>query len=178
MTLSEKAEKYAVEKHADVNHLYAGMSYGVHLAMVVGFANRFLHLIPESDRETVLAACWAHDVIEDTRQTFNDVKKVLGLEVAEIIYALTNEKGRTRGERANEKYYKGIVETKYAPFVKACDRLANIRYSRDSGSDMFDRYKREHKYFCANLETNEYADLFDEMEYIFYPHKRPIPQQK
>ena len=37
---------------------------------------------------------------------------------AEIVYALTNDKGRTRKERAGEHYYAGIRETPYAPFVK------------------------------------------------------------
>ena len=47
----------------------------------------------------------------------------------EIVYALTNDKGRTRAERAGERYYQGIRQTPYAPFVKLCDRLANITYS-------------------------------------------------
>ena len=69
--------------------------------------------------------------------TYNDVKKVAGsmlteeqaLMATEIVYALTNDKGRSRAERAGEKYYQGIRETPYAPFVKLCDRLANITYS-------------------------------------------------
>jgi hypothetical protein len=48
---------------------------------------------------------------------------------AEIVYALTNDKGRTRAERAGEKYFKGIRTTPYAPLVKLADRLANITYS-------------------------------------------------
>ena len=48
---------------------------------------------------------------------------------SEIAYALTNEKGRTRTDQANEKYYEGIRSTKYAPMVKYADRIANLRYS-------------------------------------------------
>jgi hypothetical protein len=75
---------------------------------------------------------------------------------AEIVYALTNEKGRTRHERAGEKYYKGIRETPYAPFVKLCDRLANVTYSCsiDSGRDghrMREVYKSEMGVFLPAL---------------------------
>jgi len=59
-----------------------------------------------------------HDSIEDARLTYNDVMKVArnmmteeqALMATEIVYALTNEKGRTRAERAGEKYYQGIRE--------------------------------------------------------------------
>jgi hypothetical protein len=47
----------------------------------------------------------------------------------EIVYALTNDKGRSRTERAGDHYYQGIRETPYAPFLKLSDRLANITYS-------------------------------------------------
>ena len=40
------------------------------------------------------------------------------------MYALTNEKGRTRAERAGVKYYEGIRAVPYAPMVKLADRMA------------------------------------------------------
>ena len=39
------------------------------------------------------------------------------------------KKGRNRGERANDLYYQGIRQTKFASFIKMCDRLANIQYT-------------------------------------------------
>ena len=50
-------------------------------------------------------------------------------DAAEIVYALTNDKGRTRAERAGERYYAGIRQTPFAPYLKMCDRLANLRHS-------------------------------------------------
>ncbi|MBR1412444.1 MAG: hypothetical protein IJ577_04880, partial [Prevotella sp.] len=74
------------------------------------------------------------------------------------VYALTNEKGRTRAERAGEKYYQGIRETPYAPFVKLCDRLANITYSC-SGVDgsnlrMKEVYKSEMPHFLQSINPH------------------------
>ena len=75
---------------------------------------------------------------------------------AEIVYALTNDKGRTRAERAGEKYFQGIRSTPYAPFVKLCDRLANVTYSCsvDSGRNgdrMREVYKGEMGVFLPAL---------------------------
>jgi len=54
----------------------------------------------------------------------------------------------------------------YAPFVKLCDRLANIKYSKESGSIMFNVYKEEYYLFKDKLAavTNAYHDMWKEME--------------
>ena len=76
----------------------------------------------------------------------------------EIVYALTNDKGRTRAERAGERYYRGIRETPFAPFVKLCDRLANITYSC-SNTDADNRrmkevYKGEMPHFLSAINPH------------------------
>ena len=43
-----------------------------------------------------------------------EIKRKLEEQVPEIVYALTNEKGRNRKERANETYYKGIRDTRFS----------------------------------------------------------------
>ncbi len=113
------AKEYAIQCHRDINHLYDGKPYEFHLQMVVDEFHRFKHLIPIDAHQTVEDACWCHDLIEDCPQTYNNVKEATNENVAEIVYALTNEKGKTRKERANDKYYKGIRETEYAGFVKS-----------------------------------------------------------
>lgn len=160
-----KACNWARQKHDETNHLYDGKKYEIHLWAVVDIAKMFIHYIPIEKRETVLAACWLHDTIEDCRVTYNDVKAEFGEEVAEIVYALTNEKGRTRRDRANFIYYKGICETPFAAFVKMCDRIANIKYSIDSGSSMLNKYKAEHAGFSAALNTSAtYPSMWGYME--------------
>lgn len=163
-SIEQIAETWSCNAHDSVNHRYDGMSYGTHLAMVVGCARRFIHLIPEEKRETVIAACWAHDTIEDCRKTYNDVKNVLGEDVADIVFALTNDKGKTRKERAGWKYYQGIINTQYASFVKACDRLANVQYSINANNRMIDVYRREHRDFIKILYRSQYDEIFRELE--------------
>lgn len=127
--------------HESVNQFYDGdKPYGYHLDMVVKevYAYGHLVLVGEADLLPLFMGAWFHDSIEDARVSYNDVKKIalkFGLTeeqaflASEIVYALTNEKGRNRKERAGKRYYEGIRNTPYAPFVKMCDRMANIRYS-------------------------------------------------
>jgi len=157
----EKAKEYAIDCHYMTTHQYDGKPYDTHLKMVFDTAKKFIHLIPAEQQENVLSACWVHDVIEDCRQTYNDVKNATNIEVAELAYALTNEKGRTRKERANDKYYEGIKQTPFATFIKVCDRIANYEYSKQQGSRMAEMYEKEMSEFVAKLYDAKYDELFN-----------------
>ena len=149
--------------HDSVNQFYDGdKPYGYHLDMVAKevYAYGHLVLVGEADLLPLFMGAWFHDSIEDARVSYNDVKKIalkFGLTkeqaflASEIVYALTNEKGRNRKERAGKRYYEGIRNTPYAPFVKMCDRMANIRYSCG----------------CYNMRNLRMAKVYeDEMPYF------------
>ena len=161
--------KWCIDKHNETNHMYdAYLPYEFHLRMVAKVAEKYIELIPDSNdgetalRDTVLLAAYGHDLIEDTRVSYNDVKENLGLGPADIIYACTNEKGKNRKERANDKYYEGIRNTRGAVFVKLCDRIANVQYSKMTGSRMFDMYKKENINFMIKL-GREVGDPYEPM---------------
>lgn len=166
--LEENAKNFALNCHQSTNHFYDGYPYEFHLNMVVETAKKFINIVPEKNREMVLAACWIHDTIEDTRVTYNDVKHALGEELAEIAFALTNEKGKTRKERANEKYYQGIRDTPFASFVKICDRIANAEYSRTQESSMANAYKKEFEQFEHSLYEEKYHEMFDYLYSVLF----------
>ena len=94
----------------------------------------------------------------------------LGYDVAELVYSVTNEKGKNRHERANDKYYQGILQLKYGPFVKLCDRIANVEYSKMTQSRMFDLYKKENSEFMQKLgygRVIHYQEMFKYLEGLF-----------
>ena len=149
----ETIRQSAHDLHQSVNQSYGDdLPYGYHLDMVVEGIRQFGHLVcvREEDVLPLFFGGYYHDSIEDARLTYNDVmntaRKYLTEEQAllatEIVYALTNDKGRNRSERAGEKYYEGIRTTPYAPFVKLCDRMANITFSC-SGTDAVNRHMRD-----------------------------------
>ena len=162
--------QWCIDQHRNTNHFYdTYLPYEFHLRMVNQVAMDFRHLLDDTKdyytgkpyrgpcqeqvtlKDACLLATWGHDLIEDTRVSYNDVKNHLGQEVADIIYAVTNEKGKTRKERANEKYYEGIRNTKGAVFVKLCDRIANIQYSKMTKSRMFEMYEKENDDFIERM---------------------------
>lgn len=166
MSKVDDAKMWACGLHDSVNHLYDGKPYSAHLDMVVQVAKEYLHLVLLEEESNVLAACWLHDVIEDCRVTYNDVQNEVCTDVAELVYAVTNEKGKNRKERANDKYYQGILDTPWASFVKICDRIANFRYSLNKQSRMANMYAKENDYFKNKLYCNAYKPMFDELDQL------------
>ena len=167
-SLEIKAETFAIKAHTSTNHMYGRFPYYVHLVKVIEEAKYFINLIPEEDRGIVLASCWLHDIIEDCRLTYNDINKEFGHGVAELVYALTNDKGKNRAERAGDKYYSGIRNTKYATFIKLCDRLANVNFSITEGDDsMFAKYAKENENFIYQLHNYMYEQMFNKLYDIF-----------
>lgn len=165
-TIVQKAKEFGVRVHRETNHMYdesLNLPYSHHLSMVASWVRHFAHLLDPEDAEIAEAGAWVHDTIEDARQTYNDVKAVLGEQVAEIAFALTNEKGRTRGERANDRYYEGLRANPIARFVKICDRLANVEHSTRTGSKMKQIYQSELPEFRRKLTCEGDADPFRSM---------------
>ena len=173
-TFDEKVN-WIIAQHEATNHQYDKyLPYEFHLRMVNQVAKEFIQLIhdinygPDSEtlRNCVLLTAFGHDLIEDTRVSYNDVKEVLGYQVADMVYALTNEKGKTRKERANDKYYDGIREVEGATFVKLCDRIANVRYGKITGSRMVKMYQKENADFIQKLGYNDKHELKVMFDYL------------
>ena len=158
----------AHDLHASVNQTYDGdKPYGLHLDMVAATVYEYGYMVcdDKSDLLPLLFGAYFHDSIEDARLTYNNVTAYArrwmderqALTAAEIVYALTNDKGRTRAERAGERYYQGIRETPYAPFVKLADRRANITYSckghGEANAHMREVYKSELPHFLDAINA-------------------------
>jgi len=165
----ENIRQSAHRLHDGVNQHYGkDLPYGFHLDMVAQEAREFGHLVcaRADDVLPMMFGAYYHDSIEDARLTYNDVMKVARSFMSdqqaqmgtEIVYALTNDKGRNRDERAGERYYAGIRQTPYAPFMKLCDRVANITFSC-AGTDpdnirMKEVYKKEVPHFLASIDPH------------------------
>ena len=153
--------------HDSVNQKYdEHLPYGYHLNMVADAAMRWGNSVvtDESDILPLIFGAYFHDGIEDARLSYNDVVREASgfmnpdqaLTAAEIVYALTNEKGRTRSERASDRYYEGIRSTPFAPFVKLCDRYANTLYSH---SDLLSNHQRKLRIYSG--EWQHFIEMID-----------------
>lgn len=172
-------EQRAADLHASVNQYYdSNLPYSFHLRLTASYLTRYSHLIDmnEDNVQTLYAAMYFHDSLEDARLTYNDLKKVFCelnqqdcninvVDAAELVYALTNDKGRTRLERAGDNYYRGIRETPFAPVLKMCDRLANVRYSTlfVIHQRMIDVYRKESQHFIQSINEGAVTPFPQEM---------------
>lgn len=161
----------AVQWHSETNHKYDEyLPYEYHLRMVVSVAKKFTFIFRSNEMGVfIISACWLHDVIEDCRITYNDLKDLgLPIPVCNIVYAVSNEKGKNRAERANEKYYDGIRNTEGAVFVKLCDRIANAEYSKMTGGRMLEKYRKENADFTKELYSEELKPMFTYLDSILH----------
>lgn len=184
----DRYDIYCNQKYAD------NLPYSFHIKCVEAQGEKFLHLIQEDRHEDfeerhvfnlknsfsqgvlyvdiIKLALSAHDLIEDARMTYNDIKSlatslgnnVAGEMVADIVYTVTDEKGKTRKERKSDKYYKELSENKFAVFVKLADISANTLFSRLTGSSMYAKYKAEFANFKEKCYVEDYAEFFNYLE--------------
>lgn len=161
---------------------YGKFEYSKHMIDVLNIGIEHIHLIsdfynhdnpyPPSTEEmmnvenSILNALICHDVLEDCGITYNDLKKQIGNLATDIVYDVTNELGKNRKERS-EKTYPKIRNNILAVFVKCCDRLANVNFSkiellenknqngllREGTSNMYKKYFEEYPEFKKMLNT-------------------------
>ena len=158
----------AADVHANVNQMYDGHPYSYHLTSVAenttyileSNTDKFGDVLNDLDTYlTIIFGAFFHDSIEGARLTFDDVHKIAleymdepyAIQATEIVYALTNEKGRNRAERANDNYYAGIRITMYAGIIKLAARMSNAIYSKNNGSSMYEAYRKDMPHFLKSI---------------------------
>jgi (p)ppGpp synthase/HD superfamily hydrolase len=155
--------KFVAEK------VHATQSYGIypymfHIEQVVGIAKDL------GFDEEIIVSCYLHDAMEDGNLSYNDIKKAFGVNVAEIVFAVTDELGRNRKER-KQKTYPKIKANWKAIAVKICDRIANVRESKLYDKNLYDMYEKERVDFRFQLFDKEHEHnlriAWDELTFTF-----------
>ena len=164
--------------HESVAQTYDNVyPYAYHLAQVINNVDKYCpHRLNNTHYICMLAAA-LHDSIEDARMTYNDIIKFITdkylktnylkskdevFAVADIVYALTDERGKSRYDRHSDKYWKELLSTPGAVFVKCCDRLANLEYSiKTKNERMQNVYIKEMKEFIKKIKNADDWKYFD-----------------
>ena len=116
------AEARLVALHIHGNQNYDSIfPYEKHLADVIAILEEYNYT------GKYIIAGWLHDAVEDGAISYNKIKNYFGLEVAEIVYAVTDELGRNRKEKKSKTYPK-IKLNPDAIAIKLADRIANIEH--------------------------------------------------
>lgn len=160
---------WAREQHdVECNQRYAmsfikDIPYSFHLKAVAAQAKRFDYLLKSDDeRSLAIMGAWGHDLIEDARITYNDIKNKWGQPLADIIYACTELRGHDRSERHGPEYFETLNANRLAVYVKLCDIIANVTFSMLTGSSMYDKYRKEYPHMRMALAAHdaEFDDMF------------------
>jgi (p)ppGpp synthase/HD superfamily hydrolase len=162
--------RWCFKQHDEVcNQKYGdGLPYSFHLKAVIAQTEKFQHLTVWNPW-TVQAVAAGHDLIEDARVTYNDVKAKSNTIVADAIYACTEEKGRSRAERKSDNFYVALRQNDLAVFVKLCDVMANSLYSTLTNSSMLKKQKEEWPEIKDYLLVNNimYKPMFNYLDKIY-----------
>lgn len=153
LKLEEIAWGIAATEHA--GQRYGKGPYTVHLELVVGVLREF-----GETRESMLAAGWLHDLLEDTEVRPADLTRIVGDEVTSLVKGVTNEGGRNRAER-NAATYPKIRSNPDFVRLKLADRIANVRF----GGRELDMYRKEYPGFRAALwRDREWPEMWAELD--------------
>lgn len=181
---AESFKLWCFNAHAETNHHYDDeLPYSFHLKAVEREVISYMHVInPEENLPKAIAllcAAYGHDVLEDTRNSYNDIKEALlksfirldiVTEALEMIRAVTNiGRGRNRAERMPDSIYEEIRSTYDADYLKLCDRLANVRYSIFTRSGMTNMYAKENDAFVSKVTARpeKLKPLIDDLKSLF-----------
>lgn len=155
--------------------------YSLHLKAVVAQVKKYSRLFPSTVeinavdpkrfftnrdywlKDLELAGA-GHDLIEDARLTYNDVKNLFNPFVADIIYSCTELRGKNRSERHGEVYFLILSEERWAVFIKLCDIIANTLYSLLTNSRMYKIYQKEFSNIYNELhKPGEFEPMWDDL---------------
>lgn len=154
----------AIEAHT--GQRYGDFPYEKHLDDVATLALKFG--LPED----VVRAAYLHDAVEDTPVSTGEIYSKFGKEIALLVFSVTDEPGKNRKERHKKTYRKLIMMGADAVALKLCDRIANMRHSREHGT-LLDMYINEYKEFRTALYTvGQNEELWEELDNEYRHCKR------
>lgn len=142
-----RALQWARDQHG--GQQYGGRPYDTHLLAVADV----LRDCGYGDDAALMSAASLHDTIEDTDATYDQVTRLFGTRVADIVDAVSDPDGATRAEKKAAAYPR-IRAIDDAVRVKLADRIANV----ESGGPSSAKYRGEQEAFRRELWKPGVAD--------------------
>lgn len=141
MQIIRKAMALAEKAHSGQE--YAGKSYMVHLhAAAEAAEDVYWEAGSGLNIEYLVAACYLHDIIEDTHVSAEDlISHGFPVEIVEAVKCVTKEEGYDY-----QQYIERILQNPLAKAVKVADTLANLTQSLKTGNKRF--LKKYTKQLC------------------------------
>ena len=137
-TMIQSALAIASLYHRNQKRKYTGEPYIEHPKLVAKIITDYMEACDDiplfafdpMDYSVIQSAALLHDTIEDTNATYEEIQKVFGKSVCDLVYFLTDDLTPKDGNRKlrKEKYLEKLLDSPYeAKCLKIADVLANIR---------------------------------------------------
>lgn len=132
----EKAMVFAKERHKGHLDDLGKSYYSAHLLQV------FNILSCVTDDEDILSAAILHDTIEDTETTYEELVKLFGSRVADLVNEVTDE-----GEKDNYGKYFPRLKSRDGILIKFADRLSNLSRMQNWSEKRIEHYLKKSKFW-------------------------------
>ena len=145
---TKKIETYAEKCYADANCTYGneGGSYMIHIHMVVDFLFKHGDVFRNvNDSVNTIGAAFCHDLLEDAKQTYNNICEIAGKEVADITLGVTDVPAKNRLMKHLLTMGKTVQDHR-AIILKMADIYCNTKFSKENGNSMYGKYVEEYQY--------------------------------
>lgn len=189
--LYTKAVDLAFENHVHLKkQKHGNRDYTEHLKEVQATLGIF-GFSPDKNNlnKRLYIAAWLHDIVEDTDITIEQIREIFGGEIADLVWAVTNEPGKNRAER-HAKTYPKLLSTPNAMILKLADRIANVEACYSLGNKkLLQMYLKEwegfrRELYSANPSTDEMwahlekllTDSAYAFEIVFHPSRLGVIQ--
>ena len=143
LALLLKALAFAAHKHRDQRRKDRAASpyinHPIALATVLTLEGRITD-------PGILAAALLHDTIEDTRASYEELRKAFGTRVAKIVLEVTDNKRLRKHTRKRMQVEHAPALSRGAKLVKLADKICNLRDLGDRPPVGWDK-KRRREYF-------------------------------
>ena len=154
MDIVERAKQYAAEKHAKQRRKYVDQPYFNHLEAV---ANTLMSA--DITDPTVIAAAYLHDTVEDTGTTMQDIIREFGIDIAELVYWLTDAEKGNRESRNVMSAWRLSRAPMLAKLIKFADVIDNTNSIREHDPGYFPKYAEEKRVILTRMLEVEGSDL-------------------
>ncbi len=130
MTIIVKAAKFSYHAHRGQIRKFTGEDYWNHCRRVARLVSNKVGIYHE-DHDTLVAAAYLHDTLEDTKTTYCQLIKEFGGRVAWLVSELTDYYTPKRFPDNNRRWRKGMEAVRLgdisadAKIIKLCDLADN-----------------------------------------------------
>lgn len=198
-TMIQSALAMASLYHRNQKRKYTGEPYIEHPKLVAKIITDYMEACDDiplfafdpMDYSVIQSAALLHDTIEDTNATYEEIQKVFGKSVCDLVYFLTDDLTPKDGNRKlrKEKYLEKLLDSPYeAKCLKIADVLANVRNlaevvpAEDKGfaikyvgekqqmveafKTLKERKKRDKRYYWYKIFSKMLSDLEIELKEV------------